>query len=559
MVIMPTFHARSLVLSIAAIALSLELCAQETVGGIPLGLLNGWDRHDIPTVIAAPFDAAAVALDDTERDREGALPLYGRFQAVHADPLMTGQWTELGNGDRVWRQRVLSPGALAMELFFADHHMPPGSILHVYDEAGGQLQGGYTAYNTQPDGSFSTDMVYGDACIIEYYEPGDVRGQGGFRLTQVAHAYRMVGGERADPCQVDVNCSEGAAWTNQRDAVVRIRVVIPQGVGFCTGVLMNNTGQNCDPLVLSAFHCSQGSSAAQFNQYQFRFNYQRLNCGTGDPQAGNTVTGCTRLADSNDNGGDNGSDFVLVRLNNPLPANINAFYAGWDATGMGSGSGVSIHHPAGDEKKVSTYTANLVSSSWWLATGSHWRVSWAATANGHGVTEGGSSGSPIFNAAKRVLGTLTGGASCCTLNGCGQGTSPTAPDYYGKMSYHWSQNPNPASEKLRLFLSPGGNVTTFDGAYCTNVSVQDWDRPSPPEVFPNPAVDRVTVRPPHPLRRIDRVEVTDITGRLVHAERPVTSGDIILDVSAWGAGSYRITLIADGVRLPGAKVLVAGR
>ena len=48
------------------------------------------------------------------------------------------------------------------------------------------------------------------------------------------------------------------------------------------------------------------------------------------------------------------------------------------------------------------------------------------TSNGHGVTEGGSSGSPIFNQSKRIVGQLSGGSSTCN--------SPNYSDLYGKMS-----------------------------------------------------------------------------------------------------------------------------
>ncbi|MDZ7845751.1 MAG: hypothetical protein U5L96_02660 [Owenweeksia sp.] len=52
---------------------------------------------------------------------------------------------------------------------------------------------------------------------------------------------------------------------------------------------------------------------------------------------------------------------------------------------------------------------------------------WAATANGHGVTEGGSSGCPLLDADGLIRGVLTGGLATCVAN--------TDPDYYGKFSY----------------------------------------------------------------------------------------------------------------------------
>ena len=47
--------------------------------------------------------------------------------------------------------------------------------------------------------------------------------------------------------------------------------------------------------------------------------------------------------------------------------------------------------------KISTYTTTLGTGTWsgGISSG-HWTVRWAATTNGWGVTEGGSSGSPLL-------------------------------------------------------------------------------------------------------------------------------------------------------------------
>jgi V8-like Glu-specific endopeptidase len=395
---------------------------------------------------------------------------------------------------------------------------------------------------------------------VEYYEPVAVRGQGRIRLTKAIHGYRWVGGIASDPCEVDVNCSEGAGWEAQRDAVVRIRVVVGAGSGWCSGALVNNTAQDCKPYVLSAMHCILGSTAANFNQYQFRFRYQR-NCGSGTAPTNFNITGCVKRADSNDNGGDNGSDFVLLELNSAPPATMTPYWAGWNAGTTAATSGKGIHHPAADVKKISTYTSNLTNAGWG-ALNTHWRVTWVATTNGHGVTEGGSSGSPIFDQNKRIVGTLTGGGSCCTVNGCGSNTGPNVPDFYGKMSYHWTLNPNSASQKLKVWLDPANTgATVLDGSYnpCGSAGLAELERASSPLVFPNPGRDRVTVRFPEGVAMADRLEVTDVSGRTVLSERPPMPGTAVIDVAGWAPGSYLVTVVAAGVRHAAARFLVEGR
>lgn len=170
------------------------------------------------------------------------------------------------------------------------------------------------------------------------------------------------------------------------------------------------------------------------------------------------MTGCVKRAESNDGGGNTGSDYLLVELNATPPTNYNVYYNGWNANNTASASGVGIHHPAGGRKKISTYTSALASATYGgTVANTHWRVVWAATANGHGVTEGGSSGSPIFNSSGLIVGTLTGGSSYCT--------APTSPDFYGKMSYHWTSNS--AGQQLKSFLDPGNTgALTLTGTYA---------------------------------------------------------------------------------------------
>ena len=93
----------------------------------------------------------------------------------------------------------------------------------------------------------------------------------------------------------------------------------------------------------------------------FYFNYESTNCD--DPSIepiARTMTGCTKVSASS-NAGILGSDFFLILLNENIPDDINAYFMGWDRTGMLSSNGVTIHHPQGDIKKISTYDNELVS------------------------------------------------------------------------------------------------------------------------------------------------------------------------------------------------------
>lgn len=326
-------------------------------------------------------------------------------------------------------------------------------------------------------------MVFGDEIVIEITEPQSVVGQTVAHLENIFYNYRETGNpmiekiNESDPCQVNVNCTpEGDNWQEEDDGVARILVIVGGSAGWCTGSLVNNTAQDCKPYFLTALHCGDGASSNDLNNWTFYFGYEAPGC-TNPSSAGtlddNFIQSCFLISDSNDGGGNSGSDFMLVQLGNTgnesstitTLKSFNARWNGWDINNTTSGDGVSIHHPAGDIKKISTYTSNLQTTQWGSAPGSHWRVTWSATTNGHGVTEGGSSGSPIFrytgsggNEDSKIIGTLTGGSSFCT--------SPNNPDQYGKMSYHWNSNGASNAEQLEPWLDPGNTgATVMNGSY----------------------------------------------------------------------------------------------
>lgn len=101
------------------------------------------------------------------------------------------------------------------------------------------------------------------------------------------------------------------------------------------------------------------------------------------------MVGCTRKASTPV---ENGSDGLLLLLNDEIPDDYNVFFNGWDRSNMLSLSGVGIHHPSGDYMKISTYGNYPTESITWRnsdvgktgATNAHWNATFDATPNGHG-------------------------------------------------------------------------------------------------------------------------------------------------------------------------------
>lgn len=438
------------------------LNAQISQGGTPMAQERSLSLEEIPVSALASFDLESVMLEDAEDEKSGNYPKIGRVRPIDVSPAEFGEWTELEDGGRLWRAGVKSRDALGLSLQFDDFNLPNGAKMFVYSPDYQHVIGGFTSFNNHESGIFSTQLIPSDEVIVEYYEPTPTQAVP-FRLSGVVHAYRMVPGAEpvsrefgaSDPCQVNVNCSEGVDWQDEKRGVARIFVIDGSFAGWCTGSLVNNTAEDCTPYLLTALHCGLTASTANLNQWVFHFNYESSGCSNGisSQVPNNTISGCAKIADSGDGGGNNGSDYMLVEINNDIPDSYNPYFNGWRRDNVTSSSGVSIHHPSGDIKKISTYSGNLQSTSWGGPFGTHWMVQWSSSANGHGVTEGGSSGSPIFDNQGLIIGTLTGGSSFCDAT--------SSPDLYGKMSYHWSSNPG---DNLSEFLDPtNSGVTSLAG------------------------------------------------------------------------------------------------
>lgn len=121
---------------------------------------------------------------------------------------------------------------------------------------------------------------------------------------------------------------------------------------------------------------------------------------------------------------------------------------------MGVPFTIGIHHPSGDVKKISKDTnpptsinhPNITGCPTSNIAGTHWQVIWD-----EGVTEGGSSGSPLFNSDHKIIGQLHGGSSSCS--------DPSYPDLYGKFSYSYTQG------NFAQWLDPYRSGATSMGDY----------------------------------------------------------------------------------------------
>ncbi len=231
-------------------------------------------------------------------------------------------------------------------------------------------------------------------------------------------------------------------------------MILVNGTRWYSGSLINNTSNNQTPYFLTADHCigsldANGDTDASF--YSFWWNYESSTCSQNSSDfVAESTSGATLIANNS------ATDFALFELTeSPLDSNIDVFFNGWDRTTNPIQGGVGIHHPSGDFKKIATHNITPSPGQVW-GSGTHWRVNWTETTNGYSVTEGGSSGSPLFTSDKRIIGQLHGGSS---IN-CSDPAND--PGEYGR--FHVSWDGSSPKRRLKDWLDPlNTNQNYLDG------------------------------------------------------------------------------------------------
>ena len=432
--------------------------SQQGDGGVPKTYKVKQDIKKIHTYTFEEPNIEALKQEDEEIDHTGTAPWrFGFNNTTNLNLSNSGTWITFPNGDRIWQLVLKCKNARTINLTFSNTEIPEGNELYVFNPSKDFILGKFTAYHTY-NGELGTELIPGETAIVEYFVPNE-SDLGNVNICTVTHGYRTsneflnkaFGGSGS--CNVNVNCPDGAAWIQQRNSVV---MLVSGSNGFCTGALINNVLNNGKPYVLSANHCYSNPAS-----WIFRFQWQSANCtNPATSPTFQSLSGAVLRARSSP------SDFCLVEITGGLisgtvPAAYTPYFSGWDNTESIATSTVCIHHPSGDIKKISKDNTPVISTNFnGSPANSHWGVqSWDS-----GVTEGGSSGSPLYNQNKRIIGQLHGGASAC-------GASDLS-DEYGKVSVSWNPTGSTSSGQLKYWLDPNNtNANFIDGYDPTNTQV----------------------------------------------------------------------------------------
>lgn len=434
-------------LILAFIFLPAVAFAQVSSGGLPISSLTDLNTN-FSSVNLPAFDVNQFLTEDYENLSKPGTPFrYGKVFDVNYDFRNSGTWENLPDGSRVWRLAISSENALSINVFLGEFFMPKGAMLYVYNSDKSNLLGAFTELNNNESNKLAIAPTLGSKTILEYYEPVYSKNKGTLKVTQVVHAYKDIFGVLTMDeleCNINVNCPVGAPWVEQKRSVTRI-TFNQGGSGYlCTGSLINNALQNRSLLYLTAEHCAPDDHASM----TFYFNYENPTCYGSSGSLSQTMSGATLKA------ANYATDFRLVQLNGTLPGSYNAYFNGWDRSGANPTNEVAIHHPGGANKKISFDNNPATTSSGFggrLPNG-FWQVIWDL-----GMTEGGSSGCPLYDQNKRVVGQNLGGVTSQCAN------PQVVTKVFGKLSRSWD-NGGSSTNQLKDWLDPNNSgIQTLDG------------------------------------------------------------------------------------------------
>jgi len=427
--------------------------------------------QEISPVILPYFDLKSIQNEDKVNDRRLDMPFrFGYKFNVNYSLQNSGTWENLNNGDRIWRIRFVSEGAKTMNFIFEDFFIPIGAKLFLYNNDKTDILGAYTFAQNNKAKTLGTWIVKGDDVVVEYYEPVSQKGKGSFIIKNITHGYRSgVNLNASNPCNLDVNCSIGSDADPLKNFVKKsVALVLVDGTAMCSGALINNTANDRKPYFLTADHCYSDPAT-----WAFRFNWISTNtiCATEGDSVSNTdyhtISGATLRARRE------ASDFCLVEINSDIPPDWGTVWAGWDRTVNVSPWVFGIHHPMGDIMKTCRDSSPVLSGSMWRVN--NWEM---------GVTESGSSGSPLYNNNGKIIGQL-----CCGYGDCIDNTYQGGYNSYGRFDISWNGG-GTSDTQLENWLDPiNSGVTVLDSYPIFDLVTAENAFLDQIKVYPNPSKD----------------------------------------------------------------------
>ncbi len=426
--------------------------SQISAGGTPYSFINK-TKDVVAAVKMQAFDVQSMLAEDKQNEGKAIPFRFGKTFEVNYSPKNSGTFETFSNGDKLWRLRIVSYDAYSIGVIFGKYKLPEGAKLFIYASDKSKIIGSFTSENNKESGVLATAQVPTEEIIVEYYEPAKANFPGELQINKIIHDYRNIFGNKSEkglsggeslPCNVNIICPEAEDWQIEKHAVCKIIM----SNSLCSGAMINNTAYDGTPYFLTAQHCVNTQATA--DETVFYFNYEATKCNDRQGENSQTLSGSDLIAVTDIDI----LDFAMLKMSKAPPENYQPYLAGWNRSTAPAKNVTGIHHPAGDIKKFSYDEDRPVTGTFSeYRSGSHWLVAEFEI----GTTQGGSSGSPMFDENHRIVGDLSGGPQDETCDGLR--------NLYQKFDLSWDLYED-IDKQLKFWLDPleTGEMTT-DGFY----------------------------------------------------------------------------------------------
>ena len=403
---------------------------------------------------------------------------------------------------RIWSLKISSPGAFSLNFLFDELHLAHDAQLRIFNTDGTMVYGPVTEnQNLEYGRKLLTDLVAGDEVIIQILEPTAENEKSLLKISQVVHAYKNMfpfipSGSSTKALILPLSCYRDVAcypaWSQETEGVVKI--ILPNGQ-TASGALLNNTAQNFRPFILTAYHVYNLHSSTVSN-WTFIFGFKKYSCGGAGNFTTYAYSGATFRA------GWASSDFALLELNTSINPSHPISFLGWDTKSTAPTSVYAMHHPDGIEMKLSEKTGSPSTE------GNYWTFKRFT----NGALEGGSSGGPLFDQNKRVIGQVQGGIEVCQDD-----QHFDQNPLFGKLNISWTGG-GTSSTRLKDWLDPQNVITTSNTSINTVKALNTFSGP-----FLVPCTGNVTYSLALPLSAYDFSWSWSISTLMLHSGQGTNS------------------------------------
>jgi hypothetical protein len=304
-----------------------------------------------------------------------------------------------------WTFHIAATKAKSVSLIFSEVDLSESGNLSFSDNKNKVVHKGFNQLIAKGVKTFGTPLIASDTVVVTYSQPINQK-QPNLTIQTIVYGFKepfqvlsedKLGFGSGAACLVDAACKK-AEWCNQINAV---GLIVVGGSANCSGSLISNSNLDNKSYFITAEHCVFGNNPATWVVY---FNYQSSVCSPSvDGRLIYYVLGASIKAN------DPKADYALLEFFNPVPYSYNPYFAGWNSAASKPKSGVNIHHPLGDVKKINTYSEKPKKTNWDHDDDNSTvkRRVWELEFTEGGI-QSGSSGSPLFNQNGQIVGVASG-------------------------------------------------------------------------------------------------------------------------------------------------------